>query len=187
TGSDAHEAAPTRRPDHVRRALAGRGGVSGPLDGRVAVVTGAFGRLGPVWCAALLKAGARVVGLDLPDAAPSEEYERLRQESGERLATIPADVRDRASLDAARNRCVEVAGEPAVLVNNAGIDQPPNVTKTYTIEEVPVEQFHRVLDVNVTGAFQAAQVFGPGMVRAGRGSIINIASLYASVSPDARF
>jgi NAD(P)-dependent dehydrogenase (short-subunit alcohol dehydrogenase family) len=161
--------------------------VSAPLDGRLAVVTGVFGRLGPVWCRALLGAGARVVGLDLPDAPPSKEYERLRREAGERLATIQADVRDRGSLEAARSRCVEVAGEPTVLVNNAGIDQPPNVTKTYAIEDVPAEQFRRVLDVNVTGAFQAAQVFGPGMVRAGRGSIVNIASLYASISPDARF
>jgi NAD(P)-dependent dehydrogenase (short-subunit alcohol dehydrogenase family) len=161
--------------------------VSGPLDGRVAVVTGAFGRLGPVWCEALLEAGARVIGLDLPEAAPSEDYARLSGEAGERLATIAADVRDRASLEAARNRCGEIGGEPAILVNNAGIDQPPGPARTYSIEEVPAEQFQHVLDVNVTGAFQAAQVFGPGMVRAGRGSIINIGSLYASVSPDARF
>ena len=161
--------------------------MSGPLDGRIAVVTGAFGRLGPVWCEALLEAGAIVVGLDLPNTTPSGEYGRLQHEAGERLATITADVRDRASLEAARNRCGELAGEPSVLVNNAGIDQPPSPAKTYSIEEMPAEQFQRVLDVNVTGAFQAAQVFGPDMVRTGRGSIINIGSLYASVSPDARF
>jgi NAD(P)-dependent dehydrogenase (short-subunit alcohol dehydrogenase family) len=160
--------------------------VSGPLDGRVAVVTGAYGRLGPVWCEALLEAGARVIGLDLPGAAPSEDYGRLCRDAGDRLTTIPADVRDRASLEAARNRCRDSGGEPSVLVNNAGIDQPPGLIRTYSIEEVPAEQFQRVLDVNVTGAFQAAQVFGPDMVRAGRGSIVNITSLYASVSPDAR-
>lgn len=161
--------------------------MAGSLDGQVAVVTGAFGRLGPVWCEALLGAGAKVIGLDLSDAAPSKDYERLRHEAGERLATISADVRDRASLEAARVRCGEIGPAPSVLVNNAGIDQPPGPAQTYRVEEVPVEQFQRVLDVNVTGAFQASQVFGAEMVRAGRGSIINIGSLYATVSPDARF
>jgi NAD(P)-dependent dehydrogenase (short-subunit alcohol dehydrogenase family) len=161
--------------------------VSRPLEGRVAVVTGAFGRLGPVWCEALLEAGAKVVALDLEGAAPSTEYARLRQSAGERLLAMPADVRDRASLEAARSRCKEAGAEPSVLVNNAGIDQPPGPATTYAVEDVPAEQFDRVLDVNVTGAFQAAQVFGPAMIQAGRGSIVNITSLYASVSPDARF
>ncbi len=153
----------------------------------MAVVTGAFGRLGPVWCEALLEAGARVVALDLEGTTPSAEYARLRQSAGERLVAMPADVCDRASLEAARDRCGAGRDAPSVLVNNAGIDQPPGPAPTYAIEDVPAEQFDRVLDVNVTGAFQAAQVFGPAMVRAGRGSIVNITSLYASVSPDARF
>jgi NAD(P)-dependent dehydrogenase (short-subunit alcohol dehydrogenase family) len=161
--------------------------VSGPLDGHIAVVTGALGRLGPVWCEALLSAGARVVGLDLPDIAPSADYERLRHGAGDRLTTISADVRDRATLEAARQRFVDGVGEPGILVNNAGIDQPPGPAKSFRIEDVPAELFSGILEVNVTGAFQAAQVFGPAMLRARRGSIINIGSLYASVSPDARF
>lgn len=161
--------------------------MSGPLDGRSAVVTGAFGRLGPVWCEALLSAGATVVGLDLPGASPSGDYERLRREADARLTTIPADVRDRASLEAARRQCADAGGEPSILVNNAGIDQPPGPAKTYRIEDVPADLLSGVLEVNVIGAFQVAQVFGPAMVRAGRGSIVNIGSLYASVSPDARF
>jgi NAD(P)-dependent dehydrogenase (short-subunit alcohol dehydrogenase family) len=161
--------------------------VSRPLDGSTAVVTGAFGRLGPVWCEALLDAGATVVGLDLADARPSAAYQRLQQDAADRLLTLPADVLDRASLEAARARCGEIFGESSILVNNAGIDQPPGPIGTFRIGNVPADQFRKVLDVNVTGAFQCIQVFGPDMVRAGRGSIINIGSLYASVSPDARF
>lgn len=161
--------------------------MSGALDGRVAVVTGAFGRLGPIWCEALLGAGARVVALDLEGVRPSAEFAGLRQSSGDRLVTLPADVRDRTSLEAAREQCTGAGDAPSILINNAGIDQPPGPATTYAIEDVPSEQFGRVLEVNVTGAFQAAQVFGPAMIRAGRGSIVNITSLYASVSPDARF
>jgi NAD(P)-dependent dehydrogenase (short-subunit alcohol dehydrogenase family) len=161
--------------------------VSPPLEGRVAIVTGAFGRLGPLWCDALLEAGATVVGLDLPTAKPPERFTAVQRRAGERLRALPADVRDRASLVAARDRCVGQAGTPSILVNNAGIDQPPGPTTTWRIEDIPVEVFRGTVEVNLVGAFQAAQVFGPGMVEAGRGSIINIGSLYASVSPDARF
>jgi NAD(P)-dependent dehydrogenase (short-subunit alcohol dehydrogenase family) len=161
--------------------------VSLPLEGRVAVVTGALGRLGPVWCGTLLDAGAWVVGLDLAGATRPPAYSALEQCWGSRLRTLRADVLDRTSLEAARQPFGAEAGEPTILVNNAGVDQPPSPGKTYRIEEIPLDQFRGVLDVNVVGAFQAAQVFGPAMVHAGRGSIINIGSLYASVSPDARF
>ncbi|MEO7987123.1 MAG: SDR family oxidoreductase, partial [Gemmatimonadales bacterium] len=124
---------------------------------------------------------------DLAVATPSAEYERLTHDAGKSLTTLTADVRDRASLESAKRQLDADGVKPTILVNNAGVDQPPGPAKTYRIEEVPVGQFRSVLEVNVTGAFQAAQVFGPDMVRAGRGSIINIGSLYASVSPDARF
>jgi NAD(P)-dependent dehydrogenase (short-subunit alcohol dehydrogenase family) len=161
--------------------------VSPPLEGRVAIVTGAFGRLGPLWCEALVDAGATVVGIDLPTAKAPERFSAVQRRAGDRLRSFSADVRDRASLEAARDRCVKDAGTPSVLVNNAGIDQPPGPATTWRIEDIPVEVFRGTVDVNLVGAFQAAQVFGPGMVEAGRGSIINIGSLYASVSPDARF
>jgi NAD(P)-dependent dehydrogenase (short-subunit alcohol dehydrogenase family) len=158
-----------------------------PLERRVAVVTGAFGRLGPTWCEALLEAGATVVGLDLPEAVRSSAYTSLQQRAGNRLRTVAADVLDRTSLLAVRDQCEAEGGAPSVLVNNAGIDQPPGPAATYRLEEIPLEVFGNVVDVNLLGAFQASQVFAAGMLRARRGSIINIGSLYASVSPDARF
>jgi NAD(P)-dependent dehydrogenase (short-subunit alcohol dehydrogenase family) len=136
-----------------------------PLEGRVAVVTGAYGRLGPVWCSALLDAGARVVGLDRPEARPSPAFTALERTAGGRLRAYPADVLDRAALEAARGRCEAEVGEPSVLVNNAGIDQPPGAAITYRVEDMPLELFRGVLDVNVAGAFQVSQVFGPAGVR----------------------
>jgi NAD(P)-dependent dehydrogenase (short-subunit alcohol dehydrogenase family) len=157
------------------------------LTGRVALVTGALGRLGPVWCEALLAAGASVAALDLTGANPSPPFSKLQADAGKRLVLLRGDVRDRPALEAARARCEAELGPVEVLVNNAGIDQPPGPAATHRLDEIPADLFSQVLDVNVTGAFLATQVFGAGMASRGRGSIINIGSLYASVSPDARF
>lgn len=158
------------------------------LDGRVAVVTGALGRLGPVWTGGLLEAGAMVFALDLPRAKRSSPFERLEKDYGQgRLALSRTDVRDWEGLTKAREQCLAEFTVPTVLVNNAGIDQPPNLPeKTSRVEDIPSEEFREVLDVNTIGLFQATQVFGQEMVRARQGSIINIGSLYASVAPDAR-
>ena len=159
---------------------------AGPLAERVAVVTGALGRLGPIWCEALLNAGASVAGIDLERSPMAPAFRSLQDRDAARLWLYRADVRDRKSLEAARGQCEADLGVPTVLVNNAGIDQPPGSAKTYRIQDIPDEVFRGVLDVNLVGAFHAAQTFGPAMVGLGRGSIINIGSLYASVSPDAR-
>lgn len=156
------------------------------LDERLAVVTGAQGKLGPVWIEALLRAGATVVGVDLPGARPSAQIAALQQQFGPRLALLPGDVCQRESLAAVRQQCLDRHGVPHVLVNNAGIDQPPGPAASYPLDEIPVEVCRQILEVNVLGAFQVTQVFGGEMARAGRGTVINIGSLYAGVSPDAR-
>jgi NAD(P)-dependent dehydrogenase (short-subunit alcohol dehydrogenase family) len=98
-----------------------------------------------------------------------------------------ADVTDREALLAVRERVEAEHGVPDVLVNNAGIDQPPAAAAaTSAIEDVPFEDFRRTLDVNVGGTFLATQVFGSRMRDAGRGSIVNIGSLYASIAADPR-
>jgi NAD(P)-dependent dehydrogenase (short-subunit alcohol dehydrogenase family) len=141
----------------------------------VAVVTGALGKLGPVWTAALADAGAVVVGIDVQTADAPPGCAAL--ETG--------DVTDRASLDAVLARVLAKHDLPSVLVNNAGIDQPPDAAaRTYRVEDVPLDDFRRTLDVNLAGTFNATQVFGSPMRDAGRGSIVNIGSLYASIAPD---
>jgi len=159
------------------------------LDGNVAVVTGALGRLGPVWVEALLDAGAVVVACDLPGAGPSEAFVRLGERFGaDRLRRVDCDITDRGAIEAANARVATLFGPPTVLVNNAGIDQPPDSPETrHTVENLPVELFRRMVDVNLTGTFQVTQVIGGGMAERRRGAVVNIGSLYASVSPDQRF
>jgi NAD(P)-dependent dehydrogenase (short-subunit alcohol dehydrogenase family) len=138
------------------------------LEGAVAVVTGASGKLGPVWVRALRGAGATVAGIDL---VASDGVEA-------------ADVTDRAALEDALRRITAEHGSPSVLVNNAGIDQPPDPDAS---GEETGEVFTRTLEVNLAGVFNATSVFGAAMVEAGGGSIVNIGSLYAGVAPDPRF
>jgi NAD(P)-dependent dehydrogenase (short-subunit alcohol dehydrogenase family) len=158
------------------------------LEGDVAVVTGASGRLGPVWAETLLEAGAMVLGVDRPGQEADDTLEAMLERFGEkRFKRVHADVRNRQALESACTACLDSFGAPSVLVNNAGIDQPPGrQEKGYRLDEIPLEVNLEVFEVNTLGLFLATQVFGAQMVKAGRGSIINIGSLYASVSPDSR-
>jgi NAD(P)-dependent dehydrogenase (short-subunit alcohol dehydrogenase family) len=164
--------------------------VNGPfsLEGHVGVVTGALGRLGPVWTAALVDAGARVAALDLPGARPSAAFEALAARATDRIVRIDCDITSRPAIESACADVVSRLGEPGVLVNNAGVDQPPDSGGNRSrIEDLPLDQFRRMIDVNLLGTFQVTQVFGGRMAGRGGGSIVNIGSLYASVSPDQRF
>lgn len=147
------------------------------LTGRVAVVTGARGRLGPIWTRALASAGASVVGIDVSEAGDDDGV-RIEQ----------ADVRDRDALRDVRERIEREIGPPSILVNNAGIDvSPDRAGVTYAAEEVPLDDVRETLDVNLVGTFVATQVFGSGMRDNGGGAIVNIGSLYASVAPEPAF
>ena len=158
------------------------------LDDQVAVVTGACGKLGPIWVEALLDAGARVAALELTGAPASTSYSALAGRYADRLRRFDCDITSRPSIEAAAAALVRDMGEPAVLVNNAGVDQPPDAGGTRApIDGLPIEQFRRMVEVNLLGTFQVTQVIGARMAARGAGSIINIGSLYASVSPDQRF
>jgi NAD(P)-dependent dehydrogenase (short-subunit alcohol dehydrogenase family) len=154
------------------------------LAGDVAVVTGVSGRLGQIWATALLEAGASVVGLDLgEDVAVPRQAKRYI----ERFVGVRADVSCRSSLCEALDAFRGSVGPPSILVNNAGIDQPPSAQPdSWRFEDVPERVSSSVLDVNALGVLRSCQVFGADMVERQRGSIINIGSVYGSVAPDHR-
>jgi NAD(P)-dependent dehydrogenase (short-subunit alcohol dehydrogenase family) len=157
------------------------------LDNEIAVVTGALGRLGPVWTGALLEAGAAVAAVDLPARSPPGAFQALLERyPRDRLRLYSADIRSAPALESARERCTAELGAPTVIVNNAGIDQPPGKVHGYRLTEIPPQVVEDIFRVNLLGAFQVMQTFGAAMLARGRGSIINIGSLYAEVSPDPR-
>jgi NAD(P)-dependent dehydrogenase (short-subunit alcohol dehydrogenase family) len=158
------------------------------LDNQTAVVTGACGKLGPVWVEALLDAGARVAAFELAGAPASAGFKAVAERADGRLERFDCDVTNRDSIQRAAAGLATRFGEPTVLVNNAGVDQPPDSGGNRSrIDELPIDQFRRMVEVNLLGTFQVTQVIGGGMAARGRGAIINIGSLYASVSPDQRY
>lgn len=163
------------------------------LSGRVVVVTGGLGQLGRQFCDALIAHGARVACLDRVE--PGEAGAFLKSKGGpslsaagpDALACVKADVTSRDSLETA-HRAIEEHFEAPVfgLVNNAALDSPPDsdARETGPFETYPLENWNRVFAVNATGPFLCCQVFGTAMAEAGAGSIVNVGSIYGTLSPD---
>jgi NAD(P)-dependent dehydrogenase (short-subunit alcohol dehydrogenase family) len=129
-----------------------------------------------------------VAALDIRSAVPTARFEELAGLAAGALQCFECDITRRDSIEAAAQDVASRMGEPSVLVNNAGIDQPPDSPGgRHRLHEVPIEEFRRMVEVNLLGTFQVTQVFGERMAKNGGGSIINIGSLYASVSPDPHF
>ncbi|MGZ4411340.1 MAG: SDR family oxidoreductase [Gaiellaceae bacterium] len=155
------------------------------LAGRVAVVTGGMGQIGAELVRGLTERGARVAIFDRATspkagAAPI----RAALEAGTAVA-FRVDVTDRDSIEAALGELVERWGVPHVLVNNAGIDAPPDAPaeEVGPFETVPEEAIDRVLDVNLKGVLLTCQVVGGPMAAERRGSIVNVSSIYGMLSP----
>jgi NAD(P)-dependent dehydrogenase (short-subunit alcohol dehydrogenase family) len=149
----------------------------------VVLVTGVSGQLGGEYTKAFLRRGARVMGLDV---RPSVASQALMAEFPDSYAFCAADVTDKASLQRALEQVEQRFGCPTVLVNNAAIDSPPSAPpeENGPFEDYPEASWDKVVDVNLKGVYLCCQVFGAAMARAGKGSIINVASIYGVVSPD---
>jgi NAD(P)-dependent dehydrogenase (short-subunit alcohol dehydrogenase family) len=152
------------------------------LDGRVAVVTGGMGQLGAEYAAGLAERGMRVAIFDLT----TEPVEQLSAGVADgTIRPFEVDVTDRASLEAATRAVVDDWGVPHLLVNNAALDSPPDAPaeEVGPFETYPESSFDQVMDVNVKGAFLCCQVIGGAMAGVGRGSIVNVSSVYGMLSP----
>jgi len=155
------------------------------LSGRVAVVTGGMGQLGAEYAAALADRGVRVAIYDR-SATPKLGVADLSE--GFNAGTIRAfrvDVTKRDSIEEATDEVAAEWGVPHVLVNNAGLDAPPDAPagETGPFEQYPESSFDEVMAVNVKGTFLCCQVIGARMAALGRGSIINVSSIYGMLSP----
>lgn len=156
------------------------------MSGRLVVVTGALGQLGRRFCEALHDAGASVAAIDLKmDTGRLEQAFGERTQSG-RLIGLVGDVTRPEDMRSALDEIREWLGTPFGLVNNAALDSPPNAPahETGPFETYPLDSWDRVMSVNTRGTLVPSQIFGGAMAEAGRGSIVNIGSIYGVVSPD---
>lgn len=156
------------------------------VEDKVIVVTGGLGQLGRQFALSLADRRARVAILDT-DVSEKRIAERFGAGAADpHLMFIEADVTQRSSLEAALGQVVTAWGVPAGLINNAALDAPPNAPaeENGPFETYPESSWDKVMEVNVKGVMLCCQVIGGRMAAAGRGSIINISSIYGLVSPD---
>jgi NAD(P)-dependent dehydrogenase (short-subunit alcohol dehydrogenase family) len=144
------------------------------LRGRVAVVTGGGRGLGLEMADALASQGAHVALLD--QASSADAAAGLAERRGVRAMPLAADVTRPDELAAAFAQTGAVLGTPRILVNAAGISIWGDA------DEMPAEQWRKVLDVNVTGTFLSCQAFARTVLGAGvPGTIVNVSSMSAFV------
>ena len=153
------------------------------VSGEIVLITGVAGQLGVEYAHSFLERGARVIGLDVRSSEGSGD---LVSKFPSQFFSCEADVTRKASLQEALSQVVGKFGAPSVLINNAAIDAPPSSSpeENGPFEEYPEASWDKVLDVNLKGVFHCCQVFGGAMAQEGRGTIINVASIYGLVSPD---
>ncbi len=152
------------------------------LGGEVAVVVGGTGVLGGALAEGLAAAGASValVGRNVERGEARADVIRSR---GGKALFLACDALDRDGLQRVQCTVSERLGPPTILLNAAGGNDPKaTVTDQQAFEELPLEAWRGNFDLNlVGGVLLPCQVFGPAMARAGRGSIINIASVSAHI------
>jgi len=140
-----------------------------PLDGKVALVTGAGGTMGRAVVRALANDGCRVALIDIAAAAIEADARDL----GEAAVAVVCDIAEPAAVTAAHGRVVAALGTVDVLVNNAGI------LSNHKLEATGAEEWRQVLGANLDGAFFWSQAVVPAMKARRWGRIVNTSSLAA--------
>jgi gluconate 5-dehydrogenase len=140
------------------------------LTGKVAIVTGGGSGIGRQMAEGLAEAGADLV-LCARKAERCEQAAAELEQLGARALGLGCDVRDPDQIQAVVSRAVDELGRVDVLVNNAG------TVWGATPEDMPLEGWQKVVDVNLTGVFLFAQAAGRLMIERGGGAIVNIASV----------
>ena len=136
---------------------------------RVAVVTGGGSGIGEATCHRLAERDHRVAVLDLHADAAERVAQALRAGGAEAIA-LSADVTDRGAIDAAFDTVRTTYGPIEIVVTCAGL------CPFTSFEQITLEEWHRTIDVNLTGTFHCCQSALPDMVAAGWGRIVMISS-----------
>jgi NAD(P)-dependent dehydrogenase (short-subunit alcohol dehydrogenase family) len=140
------------------------------LHDRVAIVTGGSKGLGKAMAAGLASAGAKLVLVSRDQTEVEAAADEISRDYGVPAIGLQADVTLEDQVQGVVDTCLEKFGKVDVLINNAGI----NIRGT--IEELSLEEFKQVMDINVNGVWLFARAVIPHMKKAASGRIINLAS-----------
>ena len=141
--------------------------MSGRLDGRIAVITGAANGIGRAYATRLAAEGATIAVLDIADGSATVAE---LQATGAKAAAFLADLSDPDQVSAAAQQITKELGEATILVNNAGIY--PNKS----FDDMSIADWRQMFAVNVESMFLTTKAFAPAMKTAGWGRIVNMTS-----------
>lgn len=157
------------------------------LTGRVVAITGAAGHIGRACAQALAGLHADIAVIDVESSAANSLAEKLMTDFGVDSFALALDVADEAAAREAPRSIVEKLGHLDVLINAAALVGGATLPGwTCPFEDQSSETWRRALDVNLTGPFVLTQACVPELRASGRGSIINLGSIYGIVGPDLR-
>lgn len=155
----------------------------GRLSGKVAIITGAASGQGAVEARLFADEGAKVIATDLNETLLNEVVAEINAKHGDVALALSHNVAEESDWIRVVEDSVAKFGKVNVLVNNAGISG-----KIHALEEITVEEWHKVMNINALGNFLGMKHVVPAMKNAGGGSIVNISSLagingYGSLTP----
>jgi NAD(P)-dependent dehydrogenase (short-subunit alcohol dehydrogenase family) len=151
------------------------------LTGRVALITGSAGILGPEFAAALGAYGARVAMTDRDEEACHRAAQAVREETGAEVLPLKLDVADEAAVARVVAEVHQAFGEIGILINAAASKSPGYFRPLVDYDR---SDWEHVLAANLTGMFLVTKHVVPHLIAKKRGTIINIASMYGVVGPD---
>ena len=159
------------------------------LSGRIAVITGGAGLLGPRHANAIASAGGVPVLVDLHADRAASLAADLQRTHGVPAIGLGADITSPRAVEAMLDQVLSRFGRVDILVNNAAnnpkVEDAGNVAFS-RLENFPLGQWEADLAVGLTGAFLCSQVVGRELARRGGGAIVNISSEYGMIAPDQR-
>jgi 3-oxoacyl-[acyl-carrier protein] reductase len=144
------------------------------LKDKVAIVTGGGNGIGRAYCLGMAREGAKIVVADIDGAAAEAVVKEIADLGGEALP-VQADVANEKSTQAMAHRTVDRFGGIDILVNNASIFATVPMSRV-GFEQIPVEEWDRLMEVNLKGPWLCCKAVVPYMRQRGRGKIVNISS-----------
>ncbi len=156
------------------------------LSGRVAIITGGAGLLASEHAIALSAYGAKVVLADIAEQKCKDAADALKKQGVDVYPKF-CDVTKKESWQILLDAVLTEFGKVDILINNAGFtNQSKSENFDNAFEDFPLDDWNAIMHTNLSGTFLGCQVAGKQMLRQGKGSIINMASMYGVVSPNHR-